>query len=91
MSKSSKSRNSRRPPTASDKRFKNPRETTDTGPRERWQHSGRVLEFTEKAGIMRDAVISIACHDLLPAPRMMPALQKGLEILAEWYGIGAGR
>lgn len=171
-----RSRKSRRRPVSSDKRFKKIRELADTGPRERWQHSGRVLEFTEKAGTLAvrateehvidimverrmlddkqrlaalrfkrdyqhaglaphvtgsytpmrcgedyfyherirtdaqeaayqrwrnavrelglahsDAVISTACHDLAPAPCAMAALQKGLEILAAWYGIGAGR
>jgi hypothetical protein len=39
----------RRPPVASDKRFKRIR--ADSGPPERWQHSNRSVEFTEDAGV----------------------------------------
>lgn len=177
LPKSSKSRRpARRAPVATDRRFKKSSHASDTGPRERWQHSGRVLEFTEQAGMLAarateehvidtlverrilderqrlaamkfkldyqraglaphvtgsytpirrgedvfyherersdiqeaayqrwrnavrelglrcsDAVISTACHDLLPVPRKLVALQKGLELLAEWYGIAEDR
>jgi hypothetical protein len=39
----------RRAPVASDKRFK--RVPADGGPPERWQHSGRTIEYTDQAGI----------------------------------------
>lgn len=40
----------RRSPVSSDKRFKQ-RGGSDYGTQERWQHSGRTLEFTETAGV----------------------------------------
>lgn len=40
----------RRSPVSRDKRFKQ-RNTSDFGTSERWQHSGRTLEYTETAGI----------------------------------------
>ena len=42
----------RRRPVATDKRFRKTPPDTDYGPPERWQHSARVLEITEKAGIL---------------------------------------
>jgi hypothetical protein len=39
----------RRPPVASDKRFK--RHRADSGPPERWQHSRQSVEYTEDAGV----------------------------------------
>lgn len=43
-------RKSRRAPVSRDKRFKR-LSGSDLGPCERWQHSGRALEFTESAGV----------------------------------------
>jgi hypothetical protein len=43
---------SRRRPVSTDKRFKKKNNGSDYGPPERWQHSGRVLELTERAGIL---------------------------------------
>ncbi|MBY0427765.1 MAG: hypothetical protein K2Q32_00925 [Alphaproteobacteria bacterium] len=40
----------RRSPVSRDKRFKQ-RSTSDFGTNERWQHSGRTLEYTETAGV----------------------------------------
>jgi hypothetical protein len=42
----------RRRPVATDKRFRKQAASADHGPPERWQHSGRVLQLTEKAGIL---------------------------------------
>ncbi len=42
----------RREPVASDRRFRSNRVVADYGPDERWQHSRRALELTERAGIM---------------------------------------
>jgi hypothetical protein len=45
-------RRSRRPfryPVSTDKRFK--RRVAESGTAERWQHSGRVFEYTENAGV----------------------------------------
>jgi hypothetical protein len=163
---------SRRRPVSTDKRFRRNLNLSDTGPKERWQHSGRTLELTEVAGILaarateehivdglmmrgvltetqraaalrfkqdyqyaglaahvtgsysvmprsddffrggRDrtdaeerayrrwrnavkelglsfsgAVISVTCQDMQPAINEITRLQKGLEILADWYGM----
>ena len=43
---------SRRRPVASDKRFRHEAPRTDYGTPERWQHSGRTLELTDRAGIL---------------------------------------
>jgi hypothetical protein len=43
---------SRRRPVSTDKRFKKRANPSDYGPSERWQHSGRVMELTERAGIL---------------------------------------
>lgn len=42
----------RRPPVRSDRRFRKRSAAPDYGPKERWQHSGRVLELTERAGVL---------------------------------------
>jgi hypothetical protein len=43
-------RKSRRTPVSRDKRFKQ-HNASDFGSHERWQHSGRTLEYTENAGV----------------------------------------
>lgn len=43
----------RRQPVSSDKRLRRNRDNpSDYGPRERWQHSGRAVTLTERAGIL---------------------------------------
>lgn len=43
----------RRPPVSSDKRLRQNKGTpSDYGPRERWQHSGRAVTLTERAGAL---------------------------------------
>jgi len=43
---------SRRRPVATDKRFKKASSRADHGTPERWQHSGKAMQVTEKAGIL---------------------------------------
>lgn len=43
---------SRRQPVSSDRRFRKQIGHSDQGTPERWQHSGRVLVLTEKAGVL---------------------------------------
>ena len=43
---------SRRRPVASDRRFRSQRLLADHGTQERWQHSGRTLEPTERQGVL---------------------------------------
>jgi hypothetical protein len=40
----------RRPPVSTENRFK--KTVADMGPAERWQHTGRTLEYTEQAGVL---------------------------------------
>lgn len=54
----------RRRPVSTDKRFKK-KNTADYGTPERWQHSGRVLEMTEKAGILAARVTEEHIVDVL--------------------------
>ncbi|HUY68241.1 MAG TPA: DUF6456 domain-containing protein [Alphaproteobacteria bacterium] len=42
----------RRSPVSTDRRFKKANAFADHGTRERWQHSGRTLETTERAGVL---------------------------------------
>lgn len=160
----------RRQPVGTDRRFRRGQETADYGAPERWQHSRRALEATERAGVWAaraleeaivdvlalrgwislrqrqaalhfrrdyhsaglqerlagsysstrvafspfgpwdertepqeaayrrwrhavraigivysDLVITVACHDAIPAQQRVPALREGLEKLAKWY------
>jgi len=64
-------RKRRRAPVSSDKRFK--KYAADSGPMERWQHSGRVLEHTEIAGVfVARATESHALDHLLQARSISP-------------------
>ncbi len=42
----------RREPVATDRRLRHRLAAVDHGPAERWQHSGRVMELTEQAGVL---------------------------------------
>ncbi len=42
----------RRRPVSTDKRFRKISRDADFGPPERWQHSGKVMQMTERAGIL---------------------------------------
>ncbi|MDD3370696.1 MAG: DUF6456 domain-containing protein [Alphaproteobacteria bacterium] len=50
----------------------------------RWRRA--VREMGRRNGT---AVIKTVCHDETPAPRDLPALREGLEMLAAWYGAGS--
>ncbi len=47
---------------------------------QRWRNAVRGLGLR-----MSTAVITVACHDLLPMPRDIALLQEGLEKLVKWY------
>ena len=55
----------RRSPVATDKRFRKNPSQTDYGPAERWQHSGRLLELTEQAGVLAARVTEEHIVDVL--------------------------
>lgn len=56
---------SRRQPVSSDRRFRKLPILADHGPTERWQHGGRLLEPTERAGILAARVIEENTLDIL--------------------------
>lgn len=66
----------RRRPVASDRRFRRAQGMSDTGPRERWQHSGRVLEFTERAGVLAARATEEHIVDVLVARRILDQRQR---------------
>jgi hypothetical protein len=55
---------SRRRPVSTDKRFRK-KNNGDYGTPERWQHSGRILEMTERAGILAARVTEEHIVDVL--------------------------
>ena len=68
----------RRAPVSTDKRFrkKNPASLlSDFGPKERWQHSGRVLEPTERVGVVAARATECQIIDILVMRRMLDAQQ----------------
>lgn len=64
----------RRRPVSTDKRFKK-KNSADYGPPERWQHSGRVLEMTERAGILAARVTEEHVIDVLVMRGILDATQ----------------
>lgn len=76
----------RRPPVSSDKRF---RKMTggDSGPPERWQHSGRVLELTDRAGILAARATEEHILDVLAMRRLLNEIQveAGLRFKADYH------
>lgn len=55
----------RRQPVESDRRFNRLSPKADHGTRERWQHSGRMLELTERAGVLAARVLEESVVDIL--------------------------
>ena len=77
----------RRPPVSSDKRFRKMPKGGDSGPPERWQHSGRVLELTDRAGILAARATEEHILDILAMRRLLSALQveAGLRFKADYH------
>ncbi|MER2519971.1 MAG: DUF6456 domain-containing protein [Bdellovibrionales bacterium] len=68
----------RRPPVASDRRLRPNREgVSDYGPRERWQHSGRALERTEREGILAARATEEHVLDVLGLLGILSSRQRG--------------
>lgn len=55
----------RREPVATDRRFRSSQSSSDYGTFERWQHSGRILEITERAGILAARALEEHALDVL--------------------------
>ena len=59
----------------------------DHGPAERWQHAGRLLEFTERAGVLAARVMEACVLDRLAAAGLVDAaaLAAGLRLQADYH------
>jgi hypothetical protein len=78
---------SRRTPVSSDKRFRKIPGGGDTGTPERWQHSGRALELTERAGVLAVRATEENLLDVLALKRLLNAVQieAGLRLKADYH------
>jgi hypothetical protein len=56
---------SRRRPVSTDRRFRKQSQNADHGPPERWQHSGRLLQVTEKNGVLAARTMEEHIIDML--------------------------
>ena len=65
----------RRFPVSSDKRFRKLPGGGDHGTPERWQHSGRALELTERAGVLAVSVTEEHIIDVLAMRRLLDEVQ----------------
>jgi hypothetical protein len=72
---------SRRQPTAADRRFRKLPTLSDHGPIERWQHAGRLLEPTERAGVLAARVIEENMLDILLERGWISARQQEAALL----------
>ncbi len=82
-------KNPRRSPVSRDKRFKQ-RAASDYGTDERWQHSGRTLEFTETAGIFAVRVSEPHILDELMGRKLLDeqARDAGLRLYHDYHVSG---
>lgn len=82
--------NKRRAPVASDRRFRKPADAADFGPAERWQHTGRVLEPTEKPGVLAARVTEEHPLDVLVLRRVITERHRaaGLRLRRDFQGAG---
>jgi hypothetical protein len=81
------SRNRSRFPAASDKRFRKLAAGGDHGTPERWQHSGRALEPTDRAGILAVRATEEHILDVLALKRLLNENQiaAGLRLKADYH------
>jgi hypothetical protein len=66
---------SRRQPVASDRRFRKQNSLSDYGTPERWQHTGRILVLTEKAGILAAQATEEHIVDIMVTRGLLTASQ----------------
>jgi hypothetical protein len=76
----------RRHTVSTDKRLRKNR-GGDTGPRERWQHSGCTFELTDRAGILAARATEEHVLDILGLKLLLTALQieAGLKFKADYH------
>ncbi len=65
----------KRAPVSADKRFRKISIGGDHGTPERWQHSGRTLEFTDNAGILACRATEEHILDVLALRRLIDSMQ----------------
>jgi hypothetical protein len=77
----------RRAPVSRDKRFRKTAAGGDHGTPERWQHSGRVLELTDRAGILAARATEEHILDVLAMRRLLNEIQveAGLRFKADYH------
>jgi hypothetical protein len=66
---------SRRQPVSSNRRFRKKSPAFDYGAPERWQHSGRILLHTEKAGVLAGRAIEEHIIDIMVTRGLLTSLQ----------------
>ena len=78
---------SRRSPVSSDKRFRKIPGGGDHGTPERWQHSGRTLELTDRAGVLAVRATEEHILDVLGLKHLLNDLQitAGLKFKADYH------
>jgi len=71
-------------------RHKTRRVNADHGPEERWQHSGRRLEITERAGVMAARAMEENIIDILALRRVISDVQReaALRFKLDFYVAG---
>jgi hypothetical protein len=76
----------RRSPVSRDKRFKQ-RSSSDFGSNERWQHSGRTLEYTETAGVFAVKASETHILDTLVLMKMIEEVgrEAGLKLHHDYH------
>lgn len=77
----------RRPPVSTDKRLRKIPGGGDHGTPERWQHSGRTLELTDRAGILAARATEEHILDVLAMRRLLNEIQveAGLRFKADYH------
>lgn len=77
----------RRAPVSTDKRFRKAPSGGDHGTAERWQHSGRTLQLTERAGVLAVRATEEHIIDVLALKRLLNEVQieAGLKFKADYH------
>jgi len=80
----------RREPVSTDRRYRSNRFLSDYGPEERWRHSGRILEPTERAGVMAARALEEHVLDVLTLRRFISNTQReaALRLKADFRAAG---